>query len=761
MQAMQSVISLGPPPGPPGHSGAPDGPHRNSAVQQTAPPGQSDSPNAIAITTAPDANVPRRRQANSSSTAAGQSQQLPTQNHPDRRYKCSFCARAFSRSEHKNRHERSHTKERPFKCDKCKSTFVRRDLLLRHVRTVHAKAGGATNSKSAPTSPTSERKAENETIPAATVVLPPPIPVQPPIVGQSDDVPLQSQYHHQQSASHQHHTNPEISAAMLMTRLGAPPAMWNGKIEEDDVELVQPESEVEYEDDEDEDGDDEQSRESGTSSDSSQNPASLRRLLRETLLILDPSGNILRDTPLPTHRDLSYHLTTYIAAHHPFHPFVHLPTFSPHNTPRPLLLAILSLGALPTNKELASRLHVASKMMVNSRIDTDGFTSRSAPLWVTQTVLLNTAFAAWSGDPRGLEFACSVKSFLANLASGVRYELLRRTPKPPITNSASEDDEWIKLEAMRRTYYAVYVFFGGLTAFFNFPPAIPNSEPGVVTLPCEEEVWNGTTPLPPAPAVTFRVGMDYVLKGQHMRCSSFAKRILATGMFLECWVARSGGLLFAARTDQLEGVLSSFVRVIHADIVGCLNRASEATWKLARMRVVGLDLSTVEEVLRYHDVGEIVHAVRGCAARMSRTGETLVVAAEVAMDVLFGANQEDRTGGIEDVVVGWECALYLMMWLRRVERDMSILAGDKALYYRGPDERELDVLQRLRVVQEHELHGNGIVDIEGGEDRLSVFIGWWWARYGARGVGGGWGIRSVLREAIGVYAEIVRGEVVA
>ena len=34
------------------------------------------------------------------------------------------------------------TKERPFKCLKCRSTFVRRDLLLRHDRTVHAKDGG-------------------------------------------------------------------------------------------------------------------------------------------------------------------------------------------------------------------------------------------------------------------------------------------------------------------------------------------------------------------------------------------------------------------------------------------------------------------------------------------------------------------------------------------------------------------------------------------------------------------------------------------
>jgi DNA-directed RNA polymerase subunit RPC12/RpoP len=60
----------------------------------------------------------------------------------ERKYKCAYCARAFSRSEHRSRHERSHTKERPFKCLKCRSTFVRRDLLLRHDRTVHAKDGG-------------------------------------------------------------------------------------------------------------------------------------------------------------------------------------------------------------------------------------------------------------------------------------------------------------------------------------------------------------------------------------------------------------------------------------------------------------------------------------------------------------------------------------------------------------------------------------------------------------------------------------------
>lgn len=55
-----------------------------------------------------------------------------------RLFVCGVCTRAFARQEHLDRHERSHTKEKPYDCGICERKFSRRDLLLRHAQKVHA-----------------------------------------------------------------------------------------------------------------------------------------------------------------------------------------------------------------------------------------------------------------------------------------------------------------------------------------------------------------------------------------------------------------------------------------------------------------------------------------------------------------------------------------------------------------------------------------------------------------------------------------------
>ncbi|CCD24145.1 DNA-binding transcription factor ADR1 NDAI_0C04860 [Naumovozyma dairenensis CBS 421] len=54
-----------------------------------------------------------------------------------RLFVCEICTRAFARQEHLVRHERSHTKEKPYNCGICSKKFTRRDLLIRHAQKVH------------------------------------------------------------------------------------------------------------------------------------------------------------------------------------------------------------------------------------------------------------------------------------------------------------------------------------------------------------------------------------------------------------------------------------------------------------------------------------------------------------------------------------------------------------------------------------------------------------------------------------------------
>lgn len=98
---------------------------------------------------------------------------------------CRSCSRSFARLEHLKRHERSHTKEKPFECPRCSSCFSRQDLLVRHQRTVHSASNNppatatttTTASAAAATTPPTTPTAKTST-PAVKKVPPPPTTAQ-------------------------------------------------------------------------------------------------------------------------------------------------------------------------------------------------------------------------------------------------------------------------------------------------------------------------------------------------------------------------------------------------------------------------------------------------------------------------------------------------------------------------------------------------------------------------------------------------------
>jgi hypothetical protein len=121
---------------------------------------------------------------------------------------------------------------------------------------------------------------------------------------------------------------------------------------------------------------------------------------------------------VPATASINLYLSTYFNLFHHHMPFLHPVSFHPETTEPALVLAVLSIGALYNfDPEQAFLLHNGSKKLVNLFLQNkENFDSRKCPLWTMQSTLLNMLFESWSGGSQGLEWACSIKSLLANVS---------------------------------------------------------------------------------------------------------------------------------------------------------------------------------------------------------------------------------------------------------------------------------------------------------------------------------------------------------
>ncbi|KAK3295533.1 uncharacterized protein B0H64DRAFT_322357 [Chaetomium fimeti] len=744
---------------------------------------------------------------------------------PERKYKCQFCNRAFSRSEHRSRHERSHTKERPFKCMKCRSTFVRRDLLLRHDRTVHAKDGGV------PLHSDGKRRGGPKTARPASGPSKSAIAIDASALEQieasSDGVfdvetaaMLVADLHQKATAAARANGHYDGSSNMSFSQepsvtypngaIGL--SQWDGFMsQEQKAHSISSAASTSF--------DAQNSSQphplaaqhpnvmapglqalvnslppSATGTPTPQSPFQMQRThtpvdaaqpaagFRAPQVHSDEERNMILDNirgsdsehaipegfRVPNLPSLNRYLATYFGLFHHHLPFLHPASFEPTRVSPPLLLAVLSIGALYAfDQEQAYMLHIGSKVLVNQFLQNkENFSSRKCPLWTMQGSLLNMIFASWSGDAKGLEWACSIKSLLANMVAGNRYELkLRqeaREGRPPTRA------EWVEDEGCRRTYYAVYIFFGLLTLTYNHTPAMSFNEFEDLQLPSTEALWNikvgedaWQDHLKVSPSVTFMMAHDNLFQGETLKYSAFATRVMINALFLEVWYhKRSPEALQDVVTEyKLRLALETWEKSLdlcepeafsvplsapHKGHPLIFN--AKAMFRNARARLE-VDLKTVQEALRYHDSYEVAAAMSNARDRVKRSSEMLKVIQEcyncIETAVLQGVRWVARTSptnwSIEHPLCGLDLMIILSLWLYRLEHDEE-----------PATEEELVMYNRIRQLFDKDLD-------EGYVTHLSTVVARLWGSMLDEVVV--WGITRLMGESFRLHSQALIGYV--
>ncbi|KAK2612968.1 hypothetical protein QQS21_001079 [Conoideocrella luteorostrata] len=723
---------------------------------------------------------------------------------PERKYKCQFCNRAFSRSEHRSRHERSHTKERPFKCMKCRSTFVRRDLLLRHDRTVHAKDGGV------PLHSDGKRRAGGPKTRAIGTPSKSQLALDTSTLEQMEagndglfDVEaaamLVADLHHKATAAMRgDESTYDESASMAYSPRGSsimestvtypsgaialPQMQWEGfmppSANESKTHSITSSASGSLES--------QQSFASGTtvqprinprppiagqlntgvvpalqsiiqalpdSSAGTPNPQSpslfdpahagfqppqvmgdeQRNAILDNIRNYDRERAIPEGFRLPGLGSLNRYLSTYFGLFHHHLPFLHPASLNPSQMSPPLLLAVLSIGALYAfDQDQAYMLHIGSKVLVNQFLQNkENFSSRKCPLWTMQSSLLNMIFASWSGDPKGLEWACSIKSLLANMVAGNRYELKLRQEARGTTKPSRL--EWVEDEGCRRTYYAVYIFFGLLTLTYNHTPAISFNEFEDVQLPSTEALWNLQVAddaawlehLSGSTAITFMQAHDNLFQGDNLRYSAFGARVMINALFLEVWYhKRSPEALQDVVTEyKLRLALETWdksLELCEPESVAVPLSAphkghpllfnAKAMYRNARARLE-VDLKSVQEALRYHDSYEVAAAMSHARDRVKRSSEMIKVIQEcydcietaVVQGVRWVARTSPTNWSVEHPLCGMDLMIVLSLWLYRLEHDeepatqeeLSMYNKVRQLFAKDLDERYMSQMSSI------------------------------------------------------------------
>lgn len=283
------------------------------------------------------------------------------------------------------------------------------------------------------------------------------------------------------------------------------------------------------------------------------------------------------------------------------------------------------------------------------------------------------------------------------MVAGNQYELrLRREARG---GDQPGHAEWVEDEGCRRTYYAVYIFFGMLTLTYSHTPAINFTEFNDLELPASESLWNlelvdedsWRNSLAASTIISVKEAYDNLYQGETVRYSAFATRVMINALFLEVWLNKRNieALQDVVTEYKLRLALEYWERSLEycepETIMVQLDAPhkghplifnSMAVYRNTRARLE-VDLKPVQEALRYHAPYEISAAMTNVQGKVSRSEEMLKVIEQcvdcIEIVAIQGIKRVSKTcatnWSVEHPLCDFDLVVILSLWLYRLEHD--------------------------------------------------------------------------------------------
>ncbi|KIW22900.1 uncharacterized protein PV07_11148 [Cladophialophora immunda] len=443
---------------------------------------------------------------------------------------CSTCGRTFAKTDHLERHVRSHTKEKPFVCGKCGRKYGRHDTLLRHQKDhsaddISVAVAEGKRRSSNPLGPEDDQRAFSANpmpLHSATILSEQPDPILISNISSSLDAPATDylkdgkNYQEGQMASNtstdvysnnvpsdQSGSGFDTSIDVFNFDFEAQFPSW--LVDSDlhggilDTPLVATMAELRPSWPEspyatfgssnykpvsntkrlwfmaNDDAQDEVTRSGPATPPGSRDEVddTYRQTLTQSLQIRP-----IQEQTLPSADFLNLCVRSYFARFHPVFPVVHAPTFRPSKANSMVLLSICSVGSLFTGSVHAIRqgVHIFERLhkavLANwDRLIAQGVDQRIS---LIQTAIIGQTFGLLSGEPRHLAI---VDAFNGTLISWARRWSTFKTKKMvglDLNVSSTELDkkwrEWAKNEELIRIALSVHIHDAELAAMFHHEP---------------------------------------------------------------------------------------------------------------------------------------------------------------------------------------------------------------------------------------------------------------------------------------------------